>query len=68
LFPSAANFLLVHAGKSQRVFTELQKLGAIVRPMAGYGLPEWIRLSTGILAENTRCLAALKKPLAPAVP
>jgi histidinol-phosphate/aromatic aminotransferase/cobyric acid decarboxylase-like protein len=34
LFPSAANFLLVHAVDSQRVFSELQKLGAIVRPMA----------------------------------
>jgi histidinol-phosphate aminotransferase len=61
--PSAANFLLVHVGNGQRVFAELQKLGVIVRPMMGYGLPEWIRLSIGTPAENARCLAALKKTL-----
>ena len=31
--------------------------------MAGYQLPEWIRISIGTPAENTRCLAALKKVL-----
>ena len=61
--PSAANFILVHVGDGQRVFAELQKLGVIVRPMAGYQLPEWIRISIGTPAENTRCLGALKKAL-----
>jgi histidinol-phosphate aminotransferase len=59
--PSAANFILVHVGDGQRVFAELQKLGVIVRPMAGYQLPEWIRISIGTVAENARCLAALKQ-------
>jgi histidinol-phosphate aminotransferase len=61
--PSAANFILVHVGDGQRVFAELQKLGVIVRPMAGYGLPEWIRISIGTPAENARCLGALKKAM-----
>ena len=61
--PSAANFILVHVGDGQRVFGELQKLGIIVRPMGGYGLGEWIRISIGTEAENSRCLAALKKSL-----
>ena len=61
--PSAANFILVHAGNGQRVFGELQKLGVIVRPMGGYGLGEWIRISIGTEAENNRCLTALKKAL-----
>ena len=37
---SSANFILVKVGEGQRVFLELQKLGVIVRPMAGYQLPE----------------------------
>jgi histidinol-phosphate aminotransferase len=58
--PSAANFILVRVGEGQRVFTELQKLGVIVRPMGGYQLPEWIRISIGTPKENKRCLEALK--------
>ncbi len=62
--PSGANFILVHVGDGQRVFGELQKLGVIVRPMAGYHLPEWIRISVGTPKENKRCLEALKTVLA----
>ena len=58
---SAANFILVHVGDGQRVFAELQKGGIIVRPMGGYQLPEWIRISIGTPEENARCLKALKK-------
>jgi histidinol-phosphate aminotransferase len=61
--PSHANFLLARVGDGARVFQELQRLGVIVRPMAGYRLPEWIRISVGTLAENERCLAALKQVL-----
>lgn len=63
IVPSSANFLLVHVDDSQRVFSELQKLGVIVRPMGGYQLPEWIRISIGTATENHRCLAALDKVL-----
>ena len=59
--PSQANFILVRVGDGQRVFGELQKLGVIVRPMGGYQLPEWIRISIGTPKENKRCLEALKK-------
>ncbi|MBM3838235.1 MAG: histidinol-phosphate transaminase [Verrucomicrobia bacterium] len=64
--PSAANFILVRVGDGPRIFGELQKRGIITRPMAGYGLPEWIRISIGTPAENDRCLRALKEILAPA--
>jgi histidinol-phosphate aminotransferase len=57
--PSAANFVLVRVGDGQRVFVELQKRGVIVRPMGGYQLPEWIRISVGTPAENAKCIAAL---------
>ncbi len=61
--PSAANFLLVRVGDSQRVFTELQKRGVIIRPMGGYRLPEWVRISVGAPEENVRCVAALEEVL-----
>ena len=58
--PSAANFILVRVGEGQRVFEAMQKQGVIVRPMGGYQLPEWIRISVGTPKENERCLGALK--------
>lgn len=61
--PSAANFLLVKVGNGQRVFEGLQRQGVIVRPMGGYQLPEFIRISVGTPAENARCLTALQKVL-----
>jgi len=61
--PSAANFILVRVGDGQRVFNELQKLGVITRPMGGYQLPAWVRISIGTPAENERCRAALQKIL-----
>lgn len=61
--PSAANFLLVRVGDGQRVFTALQQRGVIVRPMGGYQLPEWIRISVGTPAENQKCLAAVSAVL-----
>jgi histidinol-phosphate aminotransferase len=61
--PSSANFILVHVRDGQRVSAELQKLGVIVRPMAGYGLAEWVRISVGTPMENSRCLNALRKVL-----
>jgi histidinol-phosphate aminotransferase len=61
--PSHANFVLVKVGDGARVFTELQRRGVITRPMANYQLPEWIRISVGSPAENTRCLVALREAL-----
>lgn len=62
--PSAANFILVRVGDGQRCFVELQKRGVIVRPMGGYQLPEWVRVSVGTPAENELCVAALREVLA----
>lgn len=58
--PSQANFLLAKVGEGQRVFAALQAKGIIVRPMQGYGLPEWIRISIGLPRENHRLVRALK--------
>jgi len=45
------------------VFNAMQALGVITRPMGGYQLPEWIRISIGTPRENERCLGALKTAL-----
>ena len=62
--PPHANFILVKVGDGQKVFQTMQKAGVIVRPLAGYQLPEWVRVTVGTPAENSRCLEALKKALA----
>ncbi len=62
--PSAANFLLIKVGEGQKVFEKLQNAGVIARPMGGYRLPEWIRISVGTPAENARSFEALKEALA----
>jgi len=61
--PSAANFVLVRVGEGQKVFEAMQRQGVIVRPMGGYQLPEWIRISVGTPQENERCLKVLQKIL-----
>jgi histidinol-phosphate aminotransferase len=57
--PSFANFILVRVGEGQKVFDAMQKQGVIVRPMGGYQLPEWIRISVGTPQENERSLKVL---------
>jgi histidinol-phosphate aminotransferase len=61
--PSVTNFILVKVGDGQKVWSSMQKLGVITRPMAGYQLPEWIRISIGTPAENARCVDALRRAL-----
>jgi histidinol-phosphate aminotransferase len=61
--PSSANFILVKVGSGREVFEQLQRRGVITRPMDGYQLPEWIRVSIGTPAENRRCIAALRPAL-----
>jgi histidinol-phosphate aminotransferase len=62
--PSHANFILAEVGDSLKVFNDLLKLGVIVRPMGGYGLPRHLRISVGLEPENRRLVAALEQVLA----
>jgi histidinol-phosphate aminotransferase len=58
--PSACNFLLVHFGaRAEQVFERLLKLGLIVRPVASYGLGEYLRISIGLPQDNDRLLREL---------
>jgi histidinol-phosphate aminotransferase len=36
----------------------------IVRPVGNYGLPQWLRITIGLPAENEAFLAALEQALA----
>ncbi len=56
--PTDTNFLLVRAGVG--VYDELLKRGVIVRPMQGFGLPEHVRITVGLPAENERLVKALR--------
>ncbi|MDO8693234.1 MAG: histidinol-phosphate transaminase [Sheuella sp.] len=62
--PSYANFVLVHMGDAARINLELLKRGVIVRPVAGDGLPEWLRVSVGLREENQKFIDALTDILA----
>ena len=61
--PSHGNFVLVRVGDAAAVYERLLRAGVIVRPVAGYGLPEWLRVSIGLPEENERFLAALPAAL-----
>ncbi|MBM3889217.1 MAG: histidinol-phosphate transaminase [Verrucomicrobia bacterium] len=58
--PSAANFICVRVGDGAKLFVALQKRGVIVRPMAGYAMPEWVRVTVGTMAENRRLVRELR--------
>jgi len=62
--PSQANFVLVKVGDGNRVFSDLMKRGVIIRAMAAYGLPEWVRVSIGTAEQNERFLEELRIVLA----
>lgn len=56
---SSGNFVTVRVGDAGRVFRNLLERGVIVRPVAGYGLPEHLRVSIGLESENNRLLETL---------
>ena len=63
-YPSIGNFLLVDCGRpAAQVYDALLRLGVIVRPIGGYGLPTHLRISIGAPAQNERLLAALQSVL-----
>ena len=66
--PSFGNFVLVKVGADDaagaRVNLALLQRGVIVRPVGNYGLPQWLRVSIGLPAENAIFIAALAQVLA----
>jgi histidinol-phosphate aminotransferase len=61
---SAANFLLLRLdGAAAPVYEGLLRRGLIVRPLAGYGLKDCLRVSIGLREHNDRLLATLPQVL-----
>ncbi len=61
--PSYGNFVTFRAGDAASVNQKLLRQGVIVRPIAGYGMPEWLRVTIGTERENARFIEALEKAL-----
>ena len=68
--PSWGNFLLIKMGDAAdagtQVFQALLANGVITRPVANYGLPQWLRISVGTREENAKCIQALRQVIAAA--
>ena len=61
--PSYANFVLVQVGDGNAVFKNMMAKGIIVRAMASYKLPDWVRISVGTMPQNQRCIEVLREVL-----
>ena len=57
------NFILFPFAKAAELTAALTKRKVIVRPMAGFGLPQHVRVSVGLAAENEQFLKALAEAL-----
>jgi histidinol-phosphate aminotransferase len=58
--PSYGNFITFKVRDAAGVNRRLLKLGVIVRPLAGYGMPDHLRVTIGREHENARFLEALE--------
>src|SRR5881296_4525105 len=63
--PVVANFVMVNVGDGCAVFEKLLRRKIIVRPLKGYGLREWVRISVGTMEQNKRLITALKEVIRP---
>jgi histidinol-phosphate aminotransferase len=62
--PSVGNFITLDLGSdASPVDRALLKQGCITRPLAGYGMPNHLRISIGLEEENQRLLTALREVL-----
>ena len=62
--PSEANFVMIvlpGAEHAARLTNELLTQGIIIRPLASFGLPNCVRISTGTAEDNERCVQAIQK-------
>ena len=63
--PSRGNFIAVDFARDAAPINQaLLREGVIVRPVAGYGMPTFLRISIGTEQENARFLDVLRQVLA----
>ncbi len=63
--PSHGNFVTFEVADTPGVNSRLLQQGVIVRPIGGYGMPNHLRVTIGLPAENGIFLDALEKALHP---
>lgn len=61
--PSFANFISFKITNAMRVYRRLLELGVIVRPIANYDMPDYLRVSIGLETENEKFMSALQQIL-----
>ncbi len=61
--PSFGNFVSFRVGDARSAYRRLLEQGVIVRPIANYGLAEYLRVTVGLPDENERFLATLGQVL-----
>ncbi len=61
--PSYGNFVAFRIGGAGAMYQRLLELGVIVRPIANYAMPDWLRVSIGLESENAKFLSALEKAM-----
>ncbi|MFZ2540597.1 MAG: histidinol-phosphate transaminase [Gallionella sp.] len=61
--PSFGNFVSFKIAEAMRIYRRLLELGVIVRPIANYDMPDWLRVSIGLETENEKFLSALQQTL-----
>lgn len=57
--PSFGNFVSFRIGSATAMYQRLLRRGVIVRPVASYAMPEYLRVSIGLEKENATFLNAL---------
>ncbi len=57
--PSCANFVTFRVSRARTVYERLLRQGVIVRPLAGYDMPDHLRVTVGTPKENEKFLKAL---------
>ncbi len=62
--PSHANFVLVKVGDGNTVFQKMLDKGVIVRAMAEYKLPAWVRISVGTMPQMKKAVEVFRTVLA----
>ncbi len=61
--PSYGNFVSFHVSNAGDVYQQLLQSGVIVRPVAAYEMPDYLRVSIGLHMENARFLEVLEQIL-----
>ncbi len=61
--PSFGNFVSFKVPGATQIYRRMLESGVIVRPIANYDMPDWLRVSIGLETENQKFLSALTQIL-----